>query len=235
MDTKEKIFTDLKAGMGNTSLSDKTLQGIADGFATFYKADTEVTPDVMKNIISYAKTQEGQLSHDIAAQVNAAKTKFETDFKVQWEKEHPTPDPKKIIDDKKKPAPVKEDENKSEIEKQLNELKEFKEQYMKEKAKGEEEMKKQTLQDAVKKQLIEQGCKENTCLKYAMTNLDFSKDEKANAEAIKTIYDKEMEEMKNATGFIPRTGGNIVVSNNDEQKKAAIKAQFDELKKKHQI
>ena len=215
MEVKEKIFNHLKEKMGKTSLSERTLDGIATSFAAFFSDENAVTDEALGKVLSHAKSLEGQYSHDLSAGLEEAKKSLNPP-------QHPTP-------------PAKTFEIPKELQDKLDDYQKRIELMEKERREALEKMNHKALSEDVKKELLGKGCQDNVFLKLALTQLDYSKDVAGNAEALKAIYDKEYSDSVQDGTFIPKTinvsGGAVT----DEQRDKFAKDTLESLRERHKI
>lgn len=215
MEVKEKIFNHLKEKMGKTSLSERTLDGIANSFSAFFSDENAVTDEALANVLSHAKSLEGQYSHDLSAGLEKAKKDLAQP--APQPQPQPTPEiPKELqerLDGYEKRIAQMEQERKAALEKQNQKV----------------------LSEDVKKDLLGKGCQDNVFLKLALTQLDYTKDVAGNAEALKAIYDKEYSESVKDGTFIPKT---ITVSGagiTDEERDKSVREAIEKLRDRHKI
>lgn len=84
---KEKLLSELKAKIGTTALSDRTIDEYASSVLSTITSDEQVNDSFWSVHTSILKSFEGNLNHVVATKVN--------EFKTEWEKSHPQPTPPK--------------------------------------------------------------------------------------------------------------------------------------------
>ena len=92
---EEKIYQQLKEGLKNSSLSDRTIRNKAERLSKKYNEST-FTSDVLNDAIEDLKDIGGQLNKEIADAVKTQKEKLEAEYKAKYHNPspEPTPDPK---------------------------------------------------------------------------------------------------------------------------------------------
>ena len=215
MEVKEKIFNHLKEKMGKTSLSERTLDGIATSFAAFFSDENAVTDEALGKVLSHAKSLEGQYSHDLSAGLEEAK--------------------KNLTPPAQQTPPAKTLEIPKEFQDRLDDYQKRIEQMEKERQEALEKLNHKALSEDVKKELLGKGCEDNVFLKLALTQLDYTKDVAGNTEALKAVYDKEYSDSVKDGTFIPKTinlsGGSVT----DEQRDQFAKNALESLRERHKI
>lgn len=216
MEVKEKIFNHLKEKMGKTSLSERTLDGIATSFAAFFSDENAVTDEALGKVLSHAKSLEGQYSHDLSEGLERAKKDLAPATQTTQTQQKTSEIPKELqdrLDDYQKRIEQMEKERKEALERQNH----------------------KALSEDVRKELLGKGCQDNVFLKLALTQLDYTKDVAGNAEALKAIYDKEYSDSVQDGTFIPKTitvsGGSVT----DEQRDKFAKETLEALRERHKI
>ena len=89
---EEKIYQQLKEGLKNSSLSDRTIRSKAERLAKKYD-ETTFTSDVLNDAIDDLKDVGGQLNKEIADAVKMQKEKLEAEYKAKYPNPTPTPTP----------------------------------------------------------------------------------------------------------------------------------------------
>ena len=89
---EEKIYQQLKEGLKNSSLSDRTIRSKAERLSKKYNEST-FTSDVLNDAIEDLKDVGGQLNKEIADAVKTQKEKLEAEYKAKYSNPTPNPDP----------------------------------------------------------------------------------------------------------------------------------------------
>ena len=90
---EEKIYQQLKEGLKNSSLSDRTIRSKAERLSKKYNEST-FTSEVLNDAIDDLKDIGGQLNKEIADAVKTQKEKLEAEYKAKYSNPEPNPDPK---------------------------------------------------------------------------------------------------------------------------------------------
>lgn len=212
MTPKEKIFNHLKEKMVKTSLSERTLQGIADSFSAFFSDENALTDESLETILSHAKSLEGQYSHDLSQGLEEAK--------------------KKLV-----PPPPGPQETKlpEELTKKLQDYDNLFAELKKEREARAQKAQNEQLASDIKKGLLEKGCEDNIFLKLALTQVDFAKDANANIDMLKATYDREYADSVEKGAFIPKTITATGAPVSEEQRKAMMEESLNDLRERHKI
>ena len=96
---EEKIYQQLKEGLKNSSLSDRTIRSKAERLSKKYNEST-FTSEVLNDAIDDLKDIGGQLNKEIADAVKTQKEKLEAEYKAKYSNPEPNPDPKEPKDPK---------------------------------------------------------------------------------------------------------------------------------------
>ena len=99
---EEKIYQQLKEGLKNSSLSDRTIRSKAERLSKKYNEST-FTSDVLNDAIEDLKDVGGQLNKEIADAVKTQKEKLEAEYKAKYSNPTPNPDPNPDPKDPKDP------------------------------------------------------------------------------------------------------------------------------------
>lgn len=103
---KETLIQELKNKSGETGLSDKTFEDVANAILPNFADDTKITDDSWTLPVAMLKTAGGQLRHEQAEWIKSKQTTFETDknaaieaakklWEEEWKKSHPETQPEK--------------------------------------------------------------------------------------------------------------------------------------------
>ena len=99
---EEKIYQQLKEGLKNSSLSDRTIRSKAERLSKKYNEST-FTSDVLNDAIEDLKDVGGQLNKEIADAVKTQKEKLEAEYKAKYPNPTPNPEPNPDPKDGKDP------------------------------------------------------------------------------------------------------------------------------------
>ena len=89
---EEKIYQQLKEGLKNSSLSDRTIRSKAERLSKKYNEST-FTSDVLNDAIEDLKDVGGQLNKEIADAVKTQREKLEAEYKAKYPNPTPNPEP----------------------------------------------------------------------------------------------------------------------------------------------
>ena len=89
---EEKIYQQLKEGLKNSSLSDRTIRSKAERLSKKYNEST-FTSDVLNDAIEDLKDVGGQLNKEIADAVKTQREKLEAEYKAKYSNPTPNPEP----------------------------------------------------------------------------------------------------------------------------------------------
>ena len=219
---EEKIYQQLKEGLKNSSLSDRTIRSKAERLSKKYNEST-FTSEVLNDAIDDLKDIGGQLNKEIADAVKTQKEKLEAEYKAKYHNPasnpEPNPDPKDGKDPKDPFGKVAE-----EWTKKLQEVDNLK-KLVEERLQNE---KFDRLKQEASKILKE---KHNADRDYVLNNaISKVKVEDADtpetlAEKIVPIYDAEYK-MAYGDGVAPRTN----IPGGDAQKADALKTLVEKRK-----
>lgn len=138
---KQTLKEKIDGALGSTplTLSDRTQSEYLDVILKGITDDAQVTDEYINGHVAILRSLDGNLHADVAAETNKNKTKWESDFKTEWEKTHPTnPQPPS-------PAPPQSNPNPGDalaeqikaMQKQLEEMRQASERTAAEKNKAE--------------------------------------------------------------------------------------------------
>lgn len=99
---EEKIYQQLKEGLKNSSLSDRTIRSKAERLSKKYNEST-FTSDVLNDAIEDLKDVGGQLNKEIADAVKTQREKLEAEYKAKYSNPTPNPEPNPDPKDPKDP------------------------------------------------------------------------------------------------------------------------------------
>ena len=99
---EEKIYQQLKEGLKNSSLSDRTIRSKAERLSKKYNEST-FTSDVLNDAIEDLKDVGGQLNKEIADAVKTQREKLEAEYKAKYSNPTPNPEPNPEPRDPKDP------------------------------------------------------------------------------------------------------------------------------------
>ena len=89
---EEKIYQQLKEGLKNSSLSDRTIRSKAERLSKKYNEST-FTSDILNDAIEDLKDVGGQLNKEIADAVKTQREKLEAEYKAKYSNPTPNPEP----------------------------------------------------------------------------------------------------------------------------------------------
>ena len=222
---EEKIYQQLKEGLKNSSLSDRTIRNKAERLSKKYNEST-FTSEVLNDAIDDLKDIGGQLNKEIADAVKTQKEKLEAEYKAKYSNPSPNPEPNPEPRDPKDPKDTKDPFGKvaEEWTKKLQEVDNLK-KLVEERLQNE---KFDRLKQEASKILKE---KHNADRDYVLGNaISKVKVEDADtpetlAEKIVPIYDAEYK-MAYGDGVAPRTN----IQGGDTQKADALKTLVEKRK-----
>lgn len=187
---KEKLSEQLKEGLGQTSLSDRTIKAYAEKIALqSIPENTEDLPSFLSPHIEFLKTVEGQVSFEVASKVKSTEKSVEKPTTT-------TTATKSDMDDDKL----------NEIESQIAYLKQFAEDFKAEKQQKLEQERKETLLKVAIKEARLQGVTDQAILDLVVpvVSVDVSADS-AVADVVANLkrrYDTAYSTLKGA-GYSP--------------------------------
>lgn len=217
MSVQEKILNYLKERMVNTSLSERTLSSIAQSFGVFFSDENALTDENLEQILTHAKSLEGQYSHDLSLGLEEAKKKI-TSVAVPPKKGQETHF--ELPEDVKKKL--------ESYDKLFNEIEQ-------EKAAAKQKANDERLSAEIKNALLGKGCKEDVFLKLTLTQIDYTKDLNSNVERLKGFYDGEVSDAVQKGGFVPQAGGITGAALSEEEMKKNMEESLKNLKDRNLI
>lgn len=182
---REKILNKLKQALGNTQLSDRTLNEVAVNFlAQTITSDELLTDDAVAPEVARLRVLEGQLNHEVA------------------EKLRTQPKPTQVQPQEPKPAPF---ELPKEIQEELEASRKFREEYLKQQETLKQQASKDKLFNDVKAALSKAGCTDELMVRITMPQIDYGKSLDENVATLTDVYNSELANYKSKQGYIPST------------------------------
>lgn len=169
---KEKLLSELKAKVGTTALSDRTIDEYVTNILPMYADVDAVEEHVLGSHVAILKSFEGNLNHEVASKVNS--------FKAEWEKKNiPTPQTHPLTEEK--------DEKYELLMKEIESLK-----------KSNEEQQKKSAAESLRNEVLNKGGELkvsnrnlwNDCVKSASVGEDAKAD--VLLEAVKKDYESRL-------------------------------------------
>lgn len=184
---KEKILQKIKGALGNTQLSDRTLNEVAvNQLLQTITTDEQLTDEAIAPMISLLKVMEGQLNHEIAEKL----------------KKQPTPQPK--AQEPTNPV-TPQFELPKEIQEELEASRKFREEYLEQQKTAKLQAQKEQLVKDVRKAMESDGCTDEIMVRLAMSQIDYNKTIEDNVRALKDVYNSELSNYASKQGYIPST------------------------------
>lgn len=181
---REKILNKLKQTLGNTQLSDRTLNEVAVNFlAQTITSDELLTDEAIASEVARLRVLEGQLNHEVAEKL----------------KTQPKPNP---VPTEPKPAPF---ELPKEIQEELEASRKFREEYLKQQETLKLQATKDKLLADVKSALSKAGCTDELMVRITMPQIDYNKNLEDNVKTLTEVYNTELANYKSKQGYVPST------------------------------
>lgn len=211
---REKILNKLKQTLGNTQLSDRTLNEVAVNFlAQTITSDELLTDDAIASEVARLRVLEGQLNHEVAEKM-----------KLQ-PKPNPVPTP-----EPPKPTPF---ELPKEIQEELAASRKFREEYLKQQETLKQQAVKDKLLNDVKSALSKAGCTDELMVRITLPQIDYSKTVEENTAALTDVYNSELANYRSKQGYIPSTQTQQTpTAKNADEIAAEQRARAEEFNKK---
>lgn len=185
---EEKILQKIKEALGQTSLSDRTLNEGAVKFLTqSITTDEQLTDEAIAPYVQMLKVLDGQLNHDVAEKLK---------------QQPPAPKPKPV--EPPKPEPPKYELPK-EIMEELEASRKFRQDYLKQQETLKLQAAKDKLFKDVKEALSKAGCKDELMMRITMPQIDYGKSIEDNVATLKEVYNTELSNYVSKQGYIPST------------------------------
>ncbi len=197
---KDKLSQELKAIIGTTSLSERTINDYLDNsILPFYPSEEEKQADYLSKHAQVLKSISGQLDHEIASKVN--------EFKKSYKPTEPQPPKPNVV------TPEPNDE----IAKKLQEIEAYMTSLKEKETKIEKEKTINNLWSEAKAKLNETGVYEDFVVDLLKNTISIDTNDTPDiiSSKVKTLYD-EYEKKTNRGGFTP-AGGNFSGTNNKKQ------------------
>lgn len=173
--------------MGNTQLSDRTLNEVAvNQLLQSITTDEQLTDEAIAPMVSWLKVMEGQLNHEVAEKL----------------KKQPITPPKS-----QEPInPAKQQfELPKEIQEELEASRKFREEYLEQQKTAQLQAKKEQLLKDVRKAMESDGCTDEIMVRLAMSQIDYNKTIDDNVRVLKDVYNSELSNYASKQGYIPST------------------------------
>lgn len=181
---REKILNKLKEKLGNTQLSDRTLNEVAVNFlAQTITTDELLTDDAIASEVMRLKVLEGQLNHEVAEKL----------------KSQPKPNPVQP-QEPLQPAPF---QLPKEIQEELEASRKFRQEYQQQQETLRQQASKDKLFKDVKDALAKAGCTDELMVRITMPQIDYGKSAEENVTALKDIYNSELSNYVSKQGYTP--------------------------------
>lgn len=183
---KEKILQKIKERLGNTQLSDRTLNEVAvNHLSQTITSDDQLTDEAVASMVSWLKVMEGQLNHEVAEKL---KTQTPPTTKPTQEPTKPTPQPFELP---------------KEIQEELEASRKFREEYLQQQQTAQLQAKRDQLFKDVQKALGEAGCTDEIMVRLAMPKIDYDKGVEDNVKVLKDVYNSELSNYASKQGYTP--------------------------------
>lgn len=211
---KEKILQKIKERLGNTQLSDRTLNEVAVNYlAQTITTEDQLTDEAVAAEVARLKVMEGQLNHEVAEKLR--------------NQPKPNPNPQEPA----KPEPQKFELPK-ELQEELEASRKFRQEYMQQ----QETLKQQAVKDKlfkdVKDALSKAGCTDELMVRITMPQIDYSKNLEDNVKALTQVYNDELATYTSKQGYIPSTQSQQTpTAKTAEEIAAEQRARAEEFKK----
>lgn len=185
---KEKILKAIKDKLGNTQLSDRTLNEVAVNYlAMTITADEQLTDEAIASEVARLRVLEGQLNHEVAEKL----------------KGQPRPNPIPPVEPPKvEPQKI---ELPKEILQELEESRKFRQEYQQQQETLRQQAAKDKLFNDVKAALSKAGCSDELMVRITMPQIDYNKNLDDNVKALTDVYNSELANYKSKQGYIPST------------------------------
>ena len=211
---KEKILQRIKQQLGNTQLSDRTLNEVAVNYLSkTITSDEMLTDDAIAAEVARLKVLEGQLNHEVAEKLKSQKPTSTT--VVESPKETPAPKmelPKEILEE-------------------LEASRKFRQEYLQQQETLKQQATKEKLFNDVKDALSKAGCTDELMVRITMPQIDYSKSAEDNIAKLKDVYNSELATYKSKQGYIPsNTTSQAPASKTKEEIAAEQKARAEKFK-----
>ena len=209
---QEKILNRLKQALGNTQLSDRTLNEVAVNFlARTITSDELLTDDAIAPEVARLRVLEGQLNHEVAEKLKA----------------QPKPNPVPPQGPTQPPFELPK-----EIQEELEASRKFREEYLKQQETLKQQASKDKLFNDVKAALSKAGCTDELMVRITMPQIDYSKTVEENVSALTNVYNSELANYKSKQGYIPSTQSQQTpTAKTQEEIAAEQRAMAEEYKK----
>lgn len=210
---KEKILQRIKQQLGNTQLSDRTLNEVAVNYLSrTITSDEMLTDDAIATEVTRLKVLEGQLNHEMAEKLKSIKPNTTT--VVEPVKQTPTQMelPKEILEE-------------------LEASRKFRQEYLQQQETLKQQATKDKLFNDVKDALSKAGCTDELMVRITMPQIDYSKSAEDNIAKLKDVYNSELATYKSKQGYIPsNTTSQAPASKTKEEIAAEQKARAEKFK-----
>ena len=211
---KEKILQKIKEALGQTSLSDRTLnEGAVNFLAQTITTDEQLTDEAIAPYVQMLKVLDGQLNHDVAEKL----------------KQQPPIKPKPV-------EPIKLEPQKFELPKEIQEELEASRKFREEYLQQQETLKLQANRDKlfkdVKEALSKAGCTDELMVRITMPQIDYAKSVDENVASLKEVYNTELSNYVKNQGYVPSTqSSHTPTIKTQEEIAAEQRARAEEFKK----
>lgn len=186
---KEQLLSALKAKLGTTCLSERTLSEYVVNILPTITSEEQVNDTFYASHVGILKSMDGQLNKDVADRVKAARG--------EWEKQHPTPQ-------NPNPSPI---EPKNESNKEFEEMKAML-VAMQQKLDAQDKANlENSLRDSVKSAMKAKGATDEAVMMYTFKgeSIDTSKSVEELTESYLKNYDANYRILR-GDGALPRNG-----------------------------
>lgn len=222
---EEKIYQKIVAGLGKTSLSERTVRAKASRIANKYKTEDEVTDEVITDAVDDLKDMNGQYNNDVA------KTVKEQVEKQLAEKQ------RTLTDGKTEQGGVESpDDVKAKLAK-IDEITAFYEQDKAERKVAADKEKMDNLISSIREMAKKQKCEDGDILDLIIlkSTFDVEKSIEDNFKPIQTQYDEKITSRIKA-GYAPMDALILTPKNvSEDDRKKNAEARYDRLKKENRI
>lgn len=209
---REKILKRIKENLGNTQLSDRTLNEVAVNYLSqLITTDEQLTDEAIASEVARLKVLEGQLNHEVAEKLKA----------------QPKPNQNPPVE--VKPLPF---ELPKEIQEELEASRKFRQEYLQQQETLKQQAVKDKLFNDVKAALSKAGCTDELMVRITMPQIDYSKSTDENVKALTEVYNTELATYRTKQGYMPSNQSQQTpTAKTSEEIAAEQRARAEEFKK----
>lgn len=212
---REKILKKIKDALGNTQLSDRTLNEVAVNYlATTITTDDLLTDEAIASEVARLKVLEGQLNHEVAEKLKNQPKPVQTP-PVEPPRQAPQQMqlPKEILDE-------------------LEASRKFRKEYQQQQETARLQATKDKLFKDVKDALAKAGCTDELMVRITMPQIDYAKSVEDNVSALTAVYNSELSSYVSKQGYVPsRQSQQAPTAKTQEEIATEQRARAEEFKK----